>query len=470
MTAMTEDPTRRGPVTTEAAATTDRVPNLLVRYGALWRALPGSLLFLLPTLPIVIVGLSLAVSMTTLGAGLAILGIGLLVLVGVLWICRGFADLERLRLRTTGLPPIDPPVWHSTRAATTRFGTVLSPLTGGRWWLALLHTVFVNPVVGTLTWSVTITWVAGALGGLSQWFWNGFLPDRGSSVRLHEVIWGAVLPNAPLPADANAAENVLSFAFGIVFLATSPLVLRGLVILHHRIAVGMLGAWPQEALRVELDAATRARGAAVAAEAGAVKRLERDIHDGPQQRLIRLQMDLAAAERRLDADPETARGLISEARTQAADALEELRALSKGLMPPLLQDRGLVPALDALATGSPVRTTTELAVLETVELGVEDERGIYFVVAELLTNVAKHARADRAAIVAQLRATPEIGRVLTIRVVDDGHGGARMEPGHGLAGLADRAQGLGGLLVVEPTPIWNGAARGSSVAVTVPVR
>jgi hypothetical protein len=151
-----------------------------------------------------------------------------------------------------------------------------------------------------------------------------------------------IAPVGVLAAYVRPGGLAIALTLGVVFLVTLPLVLRVLVLLHHAIASGLFGARPQEELRAELLAERRARGAAVSAEAGAVRRLERDIHDGPQQRLVRLQMDLAAAERRLDTDPASARSLLGEARAQAAETLDELRALSKGLMPPLLQDRGLV--------------------------------------------------------------------------------------------------------------------------------
>src|SRR5690606_27172132 len=109
------------------------------------------------------------------------------------------------------------------------------------------------------------------------------------------------------------------------------------------------------------------RGAAISAEGHSLRRLERDIHDGPQQRLVRLQMDLAAAERQLETDPDAARTLLSEARAQSQEALDELRALSRGFAPPILLDRGLVPALESLAS----RSTLPVTVTSALEAGVE---------------------------------------------------------------------------------------------------
>ena len=140
------------------------------------------------------------------------------------------------------------------------------------------------------------------------------------------------------------------------------------------------------------------RSAAVAAEGTALRRLERDIHDGPQQRLVRLQMDLAAADRQLDKDPKAARALLEEALQQSKDALDELRALSRGFAPPILMDRGLVAALESLAVRAAVPTTVVDELPEGIELPAELERNAYFIAAEALTNAAKHAKAKTATV------------------------------------------------------------------------
>src|SRR5690606_8327442 len=133
-----------------------------------------------------------------------------------------------------------------------------------------------------------------------------------------------------------------------------PFVPGGLLRAPHWIAEGMLGAGRADALTEQVDALAASRGAAVAAEGHSLRRLERDIHDGPQQRLVRLQMDLASAERALESDPEGARARIAEAAEQSKAALDELRALSRGFAPPILLDRGLTAALESLAVRSPV--------------------------------------------------------------------------------------------------------------------
>lgn len=216
--------------------------------------------------------------------------------------------------------------------------------------------------------------------------------------------------------------------------------------LHAGLASLLLTGASRRALEAQVSDLTARREAAAAAETAALRRLERDIHDGPQQRLVRLGMDLSAAERRLADDPEAAARLLAEARAQAAETLAELRALSRGIAPPILADRGLAAAVATLAARSPVPTTVDVELAERPAPPVES--AAYFVVSEALANVAKHARAGTAVVRARLVETPG-GRALEVEVADDGVGGAAVAKGHGLAGLADRVAGLGGELTVS---------------------
>jgi signal transduction histidine kinase len=227
--------------------------------------------------------------------------------------------------------------------------------------------------------------------------------------------------------------------------------LGGLSLAHHAIARGMLGRWPSDDLAAEVRAEASARSAAVIAEDMSLRRLERDIHDGPQQRLVRLQMDLASLERRAAAgDSDAAAELAREARGHAKAALDELRALSSGVAPPLLQDRGLSAALEALAMGSAVPTRVELDPAIDAVASPEIARTVYFIVAELLTNVVKHSGASSATLRAWVRpAAPGEATVLDVWLVDNGRGGARFSAGHGLEGLRDRTHGLRGDLEVQ---------------------
>jgi signal transduction histidine kinase len=185
----------------------------------------------------------------------------------------------------------------------------------------------------------------------------------------------------------------------------------------------------------------------VQAEAQTLRRLERDIHDGPQQRLVRLNMDLEAVARRLDDSPEKARPLVAEALEQSREALDELRALSRGIAPPILADRGLGPALAAAAARCPVEVSLDVALPQGQRLAAAVENTAYFVVTEALTNVAKHAHAALCTVVV----TADADRVL-VQVRDDGRGGAHLGKGHGLAGLADRLATVEGALDVVSPP------------------
>src|SRR6185436_12361309 len=191
------------------------------------------------------------------------------------------------------------------------------------------------------------------------------------------------------------------------------------------------------------------KAAAVSAEAAALRRLERDIHDGPQQRLVRLAMDLGRARQQVDSNPDAMRETLDEAITQTTETLNELRALSRGIAPPVLTDRGLPSALAALA----IRCTVPVELVVDPELGTPGgrldaavETTAYFTVAEALTNVAKHACAENC----WVTVAHGPGRV-KVEIVDDGNGGAHAAKGHGLSGLADRVRATGGTLsVVSP--------------------
>jgi signal transduction histidine kinase len=178
-----------------------------------------------------------------------------------------------------------------------------------------------------------------------------------------------------------------------------------------------------------------------------VRRLERDLHDGPQQRLIRLAMDLGTAQRRLRTDPESAGPLISGAIEQARETLEELRALSRGIAPPVLADRGLPAALAALAARCPVPVELDTEQVQAPRLPPAVENAAYFVVAEALANLVKHSGATEGGV----RVTLD-ERLVRVTVTDNGRGGAHPAKGHGLAGLLDRVRALDGRLVVDSPP------------------
>ena len=211
----------------------------------------------------------------------------------------------------------------------------------------------------------------------------------------------------------------------------------------------MLGAFRSYALQREVLDLSASRGAAASAEGHSLRRLERDIHDGPQQRLVRLQMDLSAADRQLDADPARARVLIGEAMLQAKEALEELRALSRGFAPPILLDRGLVAALKSVAVRNSVPTRVVDELPAGFVLPQEIERNAYFIASEALVNATKHSGASDIELRVALHRIPDGDATwLDVTVTDNGFGGAVAVDGHGLAGLEERLRGLGGVIEV----------------------
>src|SRR5688572_2600922 len=408
--------------------TTDIVPqsSAWAEYGQWWKRTPGSALYLLVVFALAITALSVLVTLFSIGAGLIVLVIGLPVVVVSLLVARGFGVADRWLLRLTGLPEIPEPVWNTDKPGDAGFWTTLTrPLRNGHYWVYLVHGMIVSPIISIVTFALTTVWLSVALGGLTYWFWGAFLPsgaDNGD--------WGTYVSSA-MPWlfggwSNDAVEIVLYLIAGIVFTITLPWAMGGFARLHHAVARGMLGRWPSDDLASEVRAEAAARGAAVHAEDASLRRLERDIHDGPQQRLVRLQLDLAALERRAESgDADAAAELAREARGHAKAALDELRALSSGVAPPLLQDRGLAAALAATAAGAPLTVHTDIDPAIDAVTSPEVARTVYFVVAELLTNVVKHSGATAVTLKASLRmATPGAPAMLDVWVVDNGRGGA----------------------------------------------
>jgi len=423
-------------------------------YWRLWRAVPRELGFLLLALPLAVVSFTVVLTLLSGGLSLIAVFVGVFLVIGALITARAFGTLEMTRLEWAGRPPIPRPMWTRTGDATGFWPALLRVLANGHYWLHLLHAVVVNFLLSLVTWTIVISWLSVAVGGITYWFWDLIAPNGDRSdfwLYRIELRWIAsdAVPTTPGALDPGILVSLFFLLLGLVALAALPLLTRGLTLLHDVIARGMLGAWRSEFLQREVADLSASRGAALVAEDQSLRRLERDIHDGPQQRLVRLQMDLAGAERRLDDDPEGARRLLAEAMQQSRDTLAELRALSRGFAPPILQDRGLVAGLGSLAETStvPVRVSTDLE--PGTHLPPEIERNAYFVAAELLANVAKHSGATDSVLHSALRRGEDGGLWLDITVTDNGRGGAALVPGHGLAGLADRLRGLRGVLSVE---------------------
>jgi len=426
----------------ETTMTTTDTPTRGSGYLALWRAVPREFAFHIVSLPIALLAFGITIGFFSLAAGtIATVVFGVLFGVAALYAARSFGAVELKRLEWAGRRPVERPLWQ--QKVPGFWGWLRAVFGNGHYWLYLLHGMVVNIIVATVTWSIYISWLATALGGLSYGLWAPTIP-RGDRAWNLSVWILDLLGQATAGIDSFGLDVTIYALVGVVFLVTLPLVSRVLVIVHDLIARGMLAAFTSDALRQQVADVTASRGAAISAEGHSLRRLERDIHDGPQQRLVRLQMDLAAAERQLDADPEKARGLITEAMAQSREALEELRSLSRGFAPPILLDRGLVAALESAADRSPVpvKIVDELG---GVTLPQEIERNAYFVASEAMANVAKHSGATEATV----RVWTDDEPSLTVAVFDNGSGGAVANAGHGLAGLEERLRGLGGSLDVH---------------------
>jgi signal transduction histidine kinase len=242
-----------------------------------------------------------------------------------------------------------------------------------------------------------------------------------------------------LHAGANAWLAGLVGLLGLLVVA--PWTTRGLAVLDRAIARPLLGPHRKEDLEAKVTQLEVSRSAAVDSAEAERRRIERDLHDGAQQRLVALAMELGRAREQFDRDPDQARGLVVEAHEEAKAALSELRGLVRGIHPAILADRGLDAALSAVVARSTVPVTLSVDVPERPSAATESTA--YFVVSEALTNVAKHAGATRAAVNIARQ-----GDRLIVEVTDDGAGGADPSRGTGLSGLADRVAALGGRMNV----------------------
>ena len=203
----------------------------------------------------------------------------------------------------------------------------------------------------------------------------------------------------------------------------------------------LLGPLPGTDLSLRIAELTATRAAALDAHATELRRIERSLHDGTQNKLVATTVLLGAARRMLARDPDGAEKLLERAQGSAEEALAELRAVARGILPPVLADRGLAGALSGLAAGSAVPCSVEVDVPARCAASVESTA--YFVVAEALTNIAKHSGATHAEVAARTR-----GPRLWVRITDDGTGGADETGGSGLIGIRRRIEALDGALTV----------------------
>jgi signal transduction histidine kinase len=230
-------------------------------------------------------------------------------------------------------------------------------------------------------------------------------------------------------------------ALGLVLLPLAPWVIRGLATADAAVARALLSPPKSEELEERIDTLRETQARSVDMAMADRRQIERDLHDGAQQRLLALGMELGMALEKFDTDPEAARDLVGDAHQELQRAIAELRNLARGVHPAVLTDRGLDAALSALAARSPVPVRLDVDVDERPPASVEATA--YFIVAEALTNAARYANATHVDV--RVR---EVDGKLHVTVVDDGVGGAQQQTGGGLAGLADRASSVEGSLQI----------------------
>jgi signal transduction histidine kinase len=217
----------------------------------------------------------------------------------------------------------------------------------------------------------------------------------------------------------------------------------GLALLHGLLTRLILVPSREAAFAEQARTSQAQRAGAVRAADVERTRIERDLHDGVQPRLVSVGMTLGLAQQKIDDDPEAAKALIAEAHTSTKAAITELRQLARGIHTSVLTDRGLDAALSALAARSPVPVALDVRLEHRCSPDVE--AAVYFVIAEALTNAAKHSRAAQCRVLVRQRE----GGILWARIEDDGIGGATVVPGGGLDGLGNRVLGVGGTFRLE---------------------
>ncbi|MEV5431067.1 sensor domain-containing protein [Streptomyces sp. NPDC052701] len=373
-------------------------------------ALPGSVLFF--TLSV------LSLAFIPLGAGLVTTPY---VLTGV----RTFAHWRRVLAAEWGgvrIPPAYRPLPQDANPWARTFGMLRDPATWRdlRWLPVDMTAGFLTALLPAVLLLYPLEGFAIAAGlwrVLPDGYWYGFVPVTGQASALGAAALGAVL---------------LFFAH---FLA--PRMLQA----HFHLTRAVL-APNQRELAERVRVLTETRRDAVDTSAAELRRIERDLHDGAQARLIAVGMDLGTSEALLDKDPDKARELIAQARASSVEALAELRELVRGIHPPVLAERGLGDAVRALALRLPVATEVNVDLPGRAEAPVES--AAYFAVSEVLTNAVKHADAERIWVdlhhaEGMLRAT----------VTDNGRGGAVIGAGSGLAGVERRLGTFDGVLAVS---------------------
>ena len=373
------------------------------------------------TLVLVVVGVGL----------LPLAGVSLLLLVSALYLGRGLAVWDRARIRTFCGREIIALPFPRRAEGQTFLGWQRSRLINRTTLRLCGYQIVRGPVAVALaamtlaTWSIALALIALPIyigptvrGGSNWWFGAG------------------VPPNGPVVGLCLG---------GVLLLFAAPWVTRGLALVELALAESMLGTSSRDELSTEVTRLSQSRARVVDATDAERRRIERDLHDGVQPRLVSRPMTRGMAQSKFEADPAEANRLLGQAHDSAKEALADLRSLARGIHPAVLEDRGLDAALSALVAGSPVPVS--VAVDLPRRPSRTNEAVAYFFVAEAVTNVAKHASASQSTVIIDQSDT-----VMRVVVTDNGAGGAVTTPGGGLAGLADRLAAVDGSLVISSPP------------------
>lgn len=429
------------PLDTSSSAPAPRILSL--------RQFGRDLAYLAIAFPIATAVFSVSTLLLHSGIGAALIaGIGLIFLFGALWFSRAAAWLERTLIAWVDPRKRAPEPYTTLPEGSPWWRFALYPFREKQMWIDVAWGLLSFPI-SLVSWLIMMMWGPGAVATLVGLAFPrlrmGMIPPEAADF-LGVDLWTVALPAA------------------LVMLVTFPLVTRGLALLQTQISDLILNSRGRtQALSTRVGGLTaqvsdlrESRTAAGQAESEALRRLERDIHDGPQQRLVRLQMDLARARRQADRSPEETARLIDEATLQAEETLAELRRLSRGIAPPIIVDRGLDAALRQSAgiATVPVQVTSTLIEPDgsPVRLPAAVETAAYFTASEALANIGKHAHASTATLDARHDLD---AATLTLVITDDGSGGAQVTPGGGLAGIGDRVRGAGGTLRID-SPVDHG--------------
>jgi signal transduction histidine kinase len=338
-----------------------------------------------------------------------------------------------------GVPPAIG-TWVVLGATFVFWGAAVASLVDGPegdWWLAVVY------VLAALIGPVVLPWLVREFGAMQR---ARFRRTLGIDIPSPPPTRGVLRPWVTAALWRQLGYHTVALGFAALSpLALVPTLARRLAGADESAGQRLLGPGRAEVLTQRVEALARSRTDLMAAADAERRRIERDLHDGAQQRLVSLALQLGLAREKLTDLPDEARQVIADAHDEATQALTELRELVRGLHPAVLDNRGLDAALSGIVARAPI--PVRLRVVVAPRCAPSIEAIAYFTVSEALTNVAKHARAGQATVTVE-----RTGDRLRIVVTDDGRGGATTVDGSGLHGLAQRAAAVDGTLTIHSPP------------------